>query len=162
MANFRDVLLISEKTLKEYSLIDENVSFDYLKPIVKMVQDTRLTRLLGQKMYDDIRSEVINESVSDAYALLLDYYITDILIWGVMAEIQIPISFKIRNKGLSILTNEDGTVASASEIQYTKGQFENAASYYEGAMVEYLGVNASEYPLWYRPSCPGSQCNIAL
>ena len=148
MSTFRDVVFINEKALKGYSLIDDNLSWDYIKDPLRFVQDSKVGKALGKDFYDSLRQEVIDGNVSDDNKVLLDYFIKDILAWGVMAEVQVPLSGKLRNSGVTVQSDSNTTNIGIDNVQYTKGQYESKSNFYLSQMVKYLCDNASKYPLW--------------
>lgn len=148
MSNFRNVLLINEKNIKDFSLLDDNLSYDYIVPILKFVQDEKLTRILGKDLYDDIRQQVFTGSTSDNYKLLLDNYIKYVLIWGVLNEIQVPLNIKFRNAGMVESTTEFGNNTLLDNIKYTKNNYEKIANFYETQLINYLIDESNSYSLW--------------
>ena len=148
MSTFRDVILINEKALKGYSLLDENLSWDYIKDPLRFVQDSKVGKALGEDFYDSIRQEVLDASVGSYNKVLLDYFIKDILAWGVMAEVQVPLSSKIRNAGIAVQSDSNTSNIGIDNVQYTKAYYEAKSSFYLSTMVRYLCDNAEHYPLW--------------
>lgn len=142
------VQLISENTLKDFSLLDNNLSWGYIQPTLKYVQDLKMTELLGRDMYNDIMKEVRDNNVSEKYKTILDDYIRYVLLWGIMSHIQIPLNYKFRNQGMTQNENQDGRVQYLSEIQYTKEFYINTASFYEKELLNFLKNNRSTYTLW--------------
>lgn len=141
------VRLISEKTIKEFSLLDDNTSFDYIAPTLDYVQDMKMVELLGINLYTDIKEAVNNGAVSAEYKTLLDDHIKPILLWNVMSYIQVPLNWKFRNQGMANNNNENSSNMNLGDIQYTKNFFENTAHFYEQQMADYLRKNHSKYPL---------------
>lgn len=150
METYKDVLLISEKTLKDNSLIDANMSYAYVQPVLKKVQDKRLSTILGIEMYDDIRKQVYDDAISGDTKYLLDNYIKYILIWGVASELQVPLFAKFRNMGMVNTGDDRANNISLQDIKYTKNQYEMDANFYEVLMAEYICDNSSKYSLY----CP--------
>lgn len=148
METYNDVLLISEKTLKDNSLIDANTSYLYIQPVLKKVQDKRLSILLGLDMYDEIRSQVFSNTLTDDNKYLLDNYIKYILIWGLASEIQITLFAKFRNMGMVTTGDDKANNLSLSDIKYTKNQYDMDANFYENSMALYICDNISKYPLY--------------
>lgn len=142
------VHLISEKTLKDFSLLDENLSWGYIQPTLTYIQDLKMNELLGSELYIDIKDEVKSGNVSDKYKVLLDDYIRYVILWNVMSHIQIPLNNKFRNQGSVMSENQESRLQSLSEIQYTKEFYINTASFYEKELLNFLKNNRSTYSLW--------------
>lgn len=141
------VYLISVKTLKENSVINNNVDEMYVLPAVEYAQDSGLQPLLGTKLYnrlmDLVESGITEES---DYKYLLDEYITPYLINKVTADIQIPLSFKLRNQGVVQQTGENTYVPSLKDMQYVAQSYENKANFYANRLSDFLRANRSKYP----------------
>ena len=101
------VLLISEETLKTYSLVNDNIDGKYLLPAIQTAQDIDLETLIGKALLDKLcklveTGEIVNNS---KYRTLLDDYITPYLVWQVMSNLQLGINYKLSNSG--VITNDD-------------------------------------------------------
>lgn len=153
---YTEVLLISEATLKNYSVINDNVSYSLVKPIVKAIQDTRLTRLLGLNMYKDIIGQVSSETIDADTIFLLDNYITEILIWGTLCELNVFLNTKFKNTGIVQPTVQNSKILSLSEGDYNSTSYRYYEEYYSYSMQDYICENHSKYPLY----CPQGNDNI--
>ena len=72
------VLLISENTLKKYTLINDNVDSKYILPAIQITQDCDLDTLIGTVLNNKIQSLVRDNSIAqpenEHYQELLDEY----------------------------------------------------------------------------------------
>lgn len=145
-----NVQLISETTLKKYTLINDNVDACYIAPAVQKAQDMGLQPLIGTNLYDKICSLVaagtIGATENVNYKTLLDVYITPYLCQNVMAEIQIPLFAKIRNSGILNSTDQQTNNLTMQEVEWMKRNFETDANFYGKRMVEYLCTNSTLFP----------------
>ena len=130
------VLLISEKTLKKNSVVNNNVDGMYLLPAIEFAQDAGLQPIIGTKLYNKLMDLVENGSITGStdYKYLLDEYITPYLINKVTADIQIPLSFKLRNQGVVQQTDTNTYVPSMKDIQYVIQNYENKANFYSNRL----------------------------
>lgn len=142
------VLLISEKTLKENSVINNNVDGMYILPAIEYAQDAGLQPLLGTKLYNKLMDLVADGSITGAtdYKLLLDEYVQPYLLNKVTADIQIPLTFKLRNQGVVQQTGENTYLPSLKDMQYVVQNYENKANFYGQRMSDYLHANHTKYP----------------
>jgi len=136
--------LITETELKELSLLDYNLSSDYIYPVLKYVQENKLFRILGEDFYNDI----ILKYTTEDYDYILNNYIKPVLLWGLMSEIQVPLNFKFRNQGMFNTNNPDGNNIILDDIKYTKNHYEKNAKFYEDRLIKHLTDNKLNYPLW--------------
>ena len=141
------VYLISVKTLKENSVINTNVDEMYVLPAVEYAQDSGLQPLLGTKLYNRLM-DLVESGITEEndYKYLLDEYITPYLINKVTADIQIPLSFKLRNQGVVQQTGENTYVPSLKDMQYVAQSYENKANFYANRLSDFLRANRSKYP----------------
>lgn len=142
------VLLISEQYIKTNSIINNNVDGMYLCPAIETAQDMGLQPLIGTKLYNKIMDLVEDSSISGAtdYKLLLDEYILPYLLNKVTADIQLPLSFKMRNQGVIQQTGENTYIPSMKDVQYMVQHYQNQADFYGNRMTDYLRANRSKYP----------------
>ena len=142
------VLLISEKTLKENSVINNNVDGMYVLPAIEYAMDAGLQPIIGTKLYNRLMDMVEDGTIenNDDYKYLLDEYITPFLLNKVTAEIQIPLAFKLRNQGVVQQTGENTYVPSLKDMQYVIQNYENKANFYSNRLSDYLKANRKKYP----------------
>ena len=148
MNTMNEILLISEKTLKANGVINNNVDSMYIFPAIRYAQDAGLQPIIGTKLYNKLMDLVEDGSITGAtdYKLLLDEYVTPYLINKVTADIQIPLSFKLRNQGVVQQTGTNTYVPSMKDIQYVIQNYENKANFYSNRLSDFLKANRKKYP----------------
>ena len=142
------VFLVSEATMKKNSVVNNNVDGMYLLPEIEFAQDAGLQPIIGTKLYNKLMDLVEDGSITGStdYKYLLDEYITPYLVNKVTADIQIPLSFKLRNQGVVQQTDANTYVPSMKDIQYVIQNYENKANFYSNRLSDYLRANRSKYP----------------
>lgn len=140
-----NVLLISEKTLKTDSLINDNVDSSYIFPAIQVAQDQGLQSIIGTKLYKRICNDVENDSLTEDYKTLLDEYITPYLEFQVMSDIQIPLSYKFRNLGMNQANDDHTYNPSMRDIQYLVNYYGDKAKFYSNRLYDFLVANCSKY-----------------
>lgn len=140
------VMLISEKTLKSDSLINDNVDPLYIVPAIEIAQEQGLQPILGTLLYTYILQLVSSGNIPADYKKLLDDYITPYLEYKVMSDIQIPLSYKFRNLGMNQNNSEHTYSPSLRDVQYLVEFYDNKAKFYAQRMYEFLRANSSKYP----------------
>jgi hypothetical protein len=91
MAN---VLFISETFLKDNTLLHENIDFKYLRPVVLMCQDIHIQHKIGTTLYNELKTQITNSTLTAANLTLLEDYIQPSLLHWVQAEAPTAISYK--------------------------------------------------------------------
>lgn len=144
------VYLISEKTLKENSVINNNVDSMYILPAIEYAQDAGLQPLIGTKLYNALMDMVADGSIveldNDDYKYLLDEYVTPYLVNKVTADIQIPLTYKMRNQGVVQQTGENTYTPSMKDTQFVIQNYENKANFYGQRLSDFLRANRALYP----------------
>lgn len=145
-----NILFISEKTLKENTLINDNVGSEYILPAIRTAQDMGLQNLLGSQLFKKLQSLIADGSIvqeqNAAYKLLLDDYISPYLEWKVMSDIQIPLAYKMRNSGITQTNNEHQTNSVLKDAQALATYYDQKATFYSHRLSDYLIANRSVYP----------------
>lgn len=141
------VYLISEKTLKEDSLLNDNTGSEFLSAAIELAQNIHLQELIGTKLLNRICSMVEDGSISGetAYKSLLDAYITPYLEWMVTSLIQVPIAFKTRNLGVVQTNDERVNNAGLKDVQVLEQYYANKASFYGLRLTKFLKANSTIY-----------------
>lgn len=148
MYNMAKAYLISEKTIKTNSIVNDNVDGMYLLPAIEFAQDAGLQPLIGTKLYNKLMDLVADGTIvnySD-YKYLLDEYVTPYLINKVTADIQLPLAYKMRNQGVVQQTSENTIVPSLKDTQYVIQHYDNQAIFYANRMSDYLRANRNKHP----------------
>lgn len=154
------ILLLSEKTLKQDSLVNDNVDSSYIVPAIQVAQEQGLQQLIGTMLYDKLCQLVEQGNIPEAYRTLLDDYITPYLEYKVMAEIQIPLSYKFRNLGVNQTTDEHTYSQSLRDTQYLIEYYDNKAKFYSNRLFDYLKANRQSFPEFLKKSaCDDIQAN---
>ena len=93
------ILMISIKTLKDFYLIDDNLSDKYILPVIKKGQDFIIRPILGEKLYSQIIEEIENGILTEVSKDILNK-IEPILAYYVMSEVVYSTAYKLKNEGL--------------------------------------------------------------
>lgn len=145
-----NVILVSEKTLKERTLINDNVDGIYILPAIQICQDVDLQTVIGPVLVKKLQSLVADGTIENAenkkYKDLLDNYVTPYMCWQTMTAIQINLNFKFSNSGM--VQNQDDR---KSNIDYRSGkelmkQYEHYANAYAMKLKNFLCSHVNEYP----------------
>ena len=144
------VLLISEQTLKTYTLVNDNVDGKYILPAIQTAQDIDLETLIGKALLNKLcklveTGDIVKVNNSD-YKLLLDDYITPYLCWQVLSTIQIGLNYKFSNSG--VISNDDDRKSRLDfkNNQLLQEQYKHYADSYAGKLKDYLCTNGAKYP----------------
>jgi len=141
MAN---VLFISERSIKDNSIIETNVEPKIIRLTIKEVQDLELYRILGKDLYNKIENEIIDKKngaisdYSDEVKMLLEMYVKDFIIYGVLLNIPNPLNYKYTNKGSVNITDDNALNINGSSIENVKKFYRSKFDAYRLRLVEFI------------------------
>lgn len=139
-------LFITEKALKDASLINENVSMVKLRPTIIMCQEMHIQPIIGSQLYKAIVQEIINDNLSSANQTLLTDYLQPCLQMWVMMESPMILGYQFRNKNIERGTDQNSQQASVSELQKLMDYYRNKAEWYSERTTRYILANLSDFP----------------
>lgn len=146
---YKDVLFISEDYIKSESTLDNNVSGKYLLTAIKMAQDVELRSIIGKCLLEAIQAKIFNKEIDEQenviYKDLLDAYIQPFLLYQVLSEIIIPVSYKMSNFGLMQSSDEKDYAVDNKQINLVREYYLNKANVYKKRLQDYLCKHRSEY-----------------
>ena len=145
------VLFIDEQTLKDYSIISDNVDFKQLRPEIITVQDLYIQDIVGSGIYNELKTQIQANTVTANNQTLLNDYIQPCLMWRVMAESPLALSFKYANKGVVNKTGESSVMPSMPDMANIIGKYQDRSESYAEKLVNYLIANDTLYPLYLNP-----------
>ena len=141
-----DVLFIGETYLKENSVINDNADFKVIQPTIIYCQDYYIQRILGTDLFDEIKTQITNNTVSANNQTLLNSYIMKILFNYILCECAPEFKYRYMNKGVMVKSSENSQSATLEEIQWLMDKWRNRAEWYAETLSNYLCYNASTYP----------------
>lgn len=140
------VLIISIDKIKAESYIDDNVAEDDIRIAAEFIQDTIVANVIGKCLYDKLKVLICEEQLAGRlnaeYRQLLEEYLHPIFIWGIPAELNIPLSFKQRNIGTYQVNGGDEIKSTELEdIKYLNQYYRNKMDFYVNRAIDFLKCN---------------------
>lgn len=138
------VALISEKHLKEASVIELSVDNKILSKLIVDNQKISLKQVLGDDLYNQVLKEVydtINVSghvFSPELKVLLDDYIQPYLVHCVLVDYVITGNYRLTNKGVLKVTDTGAATLSPEELAFARNHFNNKMVSYKAMLIDYL------------------------
>ncbi len=156
----KNVLIVNINRLKKDSYIDANVSEDTLRVASLYIQDTIIERIIGTCLFNKLREIICEGFIEDMlyqyYKVLLDDYLFPVFVYGVQAEISIPLSFKNRNAGTIQNNSADVTQTGLDDIKYLNQYYQNKKDFYIKRAIDFLMCHCGQFP--ELRSCECSWC----
>jgi len=91
---------------------------------------------------------VVAGSLSGDNLTLVDDYIADALLFWVKMEIQVPLTYKFRNKSVSKNTDPNSQPVDFEQHKYLKDEYKKKAQYFTERLERYLCANTDLFPLY--------------
>lgn len=141
---------ISETALKDSTILNENVDPKLIAPAIIEAQDIHIQTIIGSLLYDAIDTMIGNRSISgttnSAYKLLLDDYIQPALKYYTLAELVLPMSFKLMNKSIAARSSDNANPISSDDFALVRETFMSKAEWYGARLMYYLMDHRDTYP----------------
>jgi hypothetical protein len=150
--NSYNALFLSEDSLKDYSLIREDVDMQTLKPTIRAVQDYYLYKLLGSSLFCDLQDKIVAGTLNSDEVALIQIYITPCMAWAVMKVAPVFISMKYSNRGVVQMTGPNAQPASTSDLQMLGDMANKHYELYAERLVRFLIANNSLFPTYRQMS----------
>lgn len=148
MANKALFLKTNDTLLLGY--VESNYDNDQLAALMYDTQQMYILPLLGTGLYDEIESQVINNTVSALNSTLLEK-VRDALRMYMLADGQFVFTFKIRNKGVMTMSSDNSQAVTIDVLHETIRYFKDKAQVYAQRITNYLCENSTNYPLFLNP-----------
>jgi hypothetical protein len=146
-----NILFISETTLKDRSLLQDNVDPKLIRPTIKQTQDMYIEPILGTGLYQELQEQIEDNTLTGLNKKLLDLYVTDCICWYVASEMVMSLGFKMTNKNVLRKNSENSNEASLGELFDLMNYYKNKAEWYAQRITNYLCENIVDYPLYNNP-----------
>lgn len=147
MAN---VLFLTRKDLMSLTPLEGNIDEDKWRYSVLAAQDMELELIIGSRLYEKLKDDVLGSNLTGKYKELVDSYIKRYLAYMVASEYVNYGGYRVANGGTFRHEPETGTPASASESARLSNLLRKKADYYGGRMVDFICANSNSFPEYYQ------------
>lgn len=153
MTTMNNILLISEKTIKENSLVSNNVDGKYIQNAIRTAQDISLQPIIGQKLFERLCEGVSKQNLTELETELISTYIQPVLLNAVMSDLVLQLTYKFRNLGIVQTTDANIMIPSLNELQYIREDYNMKATFYMNRLSDFLEANCTKFKQY-----PGCEC----
>jgi hypothetical protein len=149
----RNILFISVDTIKDRTGLHNNVDEKLVNPEILTSQDMYILPALGSALYDRLQTGVQLDNLTHTETSLLDTYITPCLVYYVMSELPMGLSYQFYNKGMIRKSGEGQENPSAAEMIDVADRYKGRAEFYKQRLVKYLKQESGNntFPLYNNP-----------
>jgi hypothetical protein len=142
-------LFISPDDLVKRTAINGNVDRDQMVQFIKIAQDIHVQALLGTALYNTLKNDVLNDTLTGNYETLMTDYVQDVLVHYAMVEILPFLAYKVSNGGVFRKQSENSEGIDKSELEYLIQKERDTAEHYGRRLVSYLTFYGSLTPEYY-------------
>lgn len=144
-----EILLTSEAFVKSVLAISDNLAGKYLRASIREAQDIGLREIVGTALLSRLKALVADASIelpeNAAYKALLDearYY----LAYQAGAIVTTKVSYKVANVGVSKTHDENVEVATKSEIDAVRFEYQASADHRCLELQGFILEHRADYP----------------
>lgn len=134
----RNILFISVTTIKERTGLHNNVDEKLVNPEILTSQDMYILPALGTALYERLQDGIVAANLTANETNLLDTYITPALVYYVMSELPMGLSYQFYNKGMVRKSDANQENPSAQEMIDVADKYRAKAEFYKQRLVKYL------------------------
>lgn len=149
----RNILFIKVDTIKERTGLHFNVDPKLIYPDILFAQDAYIMPALGTGLYNRLQDGIELADLTAIEQDLLDTYITPCLVYYVMSELPMGLSYQFYNKGVVRKTGENQDQPSVQEMLSVADRYKKRAEFYKQRLLKYLRQASSTvtFPLYNNP-----------
>jgi hypothetical protein len=141
-----NTLFISVQSIKDRTGLHANVDEKLVLPEIKTAQDMYILPALGSTLYNKLQSAINNSTLNSNEQSLLDNYVTDCLIYYVMSELPMGLSYQFYNKGLLRKSGDNTENPSMQDMIDVANRYRTRAEFYKQRLIKYLRQNNTLFP----------------
>ena len=149
-----EILIINETCIKKYTHINDAVDAKLLYPAIYLAQDKYLMPYLGTNLYNKIKDDILNNTLSGNYQILVDDYCRKVVLWWTMVEAYPHLVYKLDNSSLVTRTSDDSQVVSSDVYAMMLDKAKQNAEHYLNLMIDYLCYNNHLFPEYSNNTFP--------
>lgn len=119
-----EILITSEKFVKEATSVSDNINAKYLRPSIREAQEVAYKRIVGACLLDKLKGLVAAGTIDDpenaAYKALLDnsqYF----LAYTAIVEVAVKVAYKVANIGVA--KTQDNNIYPATQDEISKMRY---------------------------------------
>lgn len=140
------VLLVTKEDIFKYTSLKGNVDVDKVTPFVKVAQDIEVQGILGTELYQRVLTDVMNNTLTGNYSVLVLQYVQPMLIHYAMADFLLFHGYEISNAGIVRNSPENTVLPDKSELDTLVKRERDIAETYRNRAVDYLVYYPQYFP----------------
>lgn len=144
----KNTLFISVNTIKERTGLRANIDDKLILPEIATAQDMYILPLLGSNLYERLQAGIVANDLNADETTLLDDFVTTTLVYFVLSELPVGLSYQFYNKGLVRKSSNDTLAPDMQELIDVANRYRSRAEFYKQRTIKFLRQNAAQgkYP----------------
>jgi len=134
----KNTLFIGANAIKERTAVHSNIDDKSILPEIKTAQDIYILPALGTALYTRLQNGIVANNLTANESALLDDYVTDTLVYYVLSELPVGLSFQFYNKGLVRKTSDNSDQPNMQDLIDVANRYRSRAEFYKQRMIKYL------------------------
>jgi hypothetical protein len=134
----KNTLFIGATAIKERTSVHSNIDDKSILPEIKTCQDMYILPALGTALYTRLQNGIVAANLTANETTLLDDYVTDTLVYYVLSELPVGLSFQFYNKGLVRKTSDNSDQPNMQDLIDVANRYRSRAEFYKQRMIKYL------------------------
>tara|TARA_R110002020_G_scaffold423152_1_gene632248 strand:+ start:529 stop:1038 length:510 start_codon:yes stop_codon:yes gene_type:complete len=143
-------LFVTTNDLRRKSIIGGAVDADKFIQFIEVAQDIHIQNYLGTKLYTKIEGLItggtIDANANANYKILLNTYLTPMLIWFAQSDYYMFASYQVSNGGVFRHRSESSETPSMQEIKSLVDSSRDKAEFYTRRFLDYINQNSNLFP----------------
>ena len=139
-------LFVTRDDIVKFTALNGNIDTDKFIQWVKVAQDIHIQNYLGTKLFNKINNDIVANTLTNPYLMLLNVYIKPMVIHWAMVEYMPFAAYTIANKGVFKHGSENSTNVEKSEVDFLVEKERSIAQNYTRRFIDYMTFNQSSFP----------------
>tara|TARA_B110000503_G_scaffold42814_1_gene70085 strand:- start:448 stop:948 length:501 start_codon:yes stop_codon:yes gene_type:complete len=139
-------LFITNDDLVRNTLIDGSVDVSKFVQFLKLGQEIHIQNYLGTKLYDRISADIIANTLTNPYLLLVNEYIKPMLIHFAMVDYLPFAAYTVANGGVYKHRSENSELVTKEEVDYLVEKHRGFAQFYTRRFIDYMTYHQADFP----------------
>lgn len=145
------IQFISETKVKDNSFINGNVDDKVLVPVILDCQIDYILPIIGSGIYNELVSQITNNTLTSDNTTLLQDYIHPCLIKYIEYEAPMFLNFKFTNANMGKKNTDESVPLSLEEMEKLTNKLRIKAEMRAERVTKFLKANFTLYPLYINP-----------